>query len=153
MASVQYKQIKEMYKNSSLHSLADQYHYREMVCRRRALKWYNLVRWLNFIFGDLSCKYGTSITRIAIWMIVVIMGFAYIFHLLQNIDYYNAHYFLNYMDSLYFSLVTYTTVGYGDLHVVGDFRILAGIEAIIGITLTSLFTVIVARKIIRDLSR
>lgn len=150
LASIQYKQIKQMYKNSSLHSMADDYQYREMVCKRRALKWYNPVRWLNFVFGDLSCKYGTSVTRIAFWMIFFVCGFAWIFHHLQNIRYYEKPFDLSYLDSLYFSLVTYTTVGYGDLHMVGPFRILAGIEGIIGITITSLFTVIVARKIIRD---
>jgi hypothetical protein len=149
-AGVEYKQIKEMYKNSSLHSQADYYHYRGMVCRRRAMKWYNPVRWVSFVFGDLTCKYGTSIARIALWMIAIIFGSAFVFYTLQNIKYYDTPVTLSFLDSLYFSLITYTTVGYGDLHAIGDLRILAGIEAIIGIIITSLFTVIVARKIIRD---
>lgn len=150
IASTVYKQLKDMYKNSSLHSIADKFHYREMVCKRRTLKWHNPMRWLNFIFGDLSCKYGTSISRITFWMIMFIASFAGCFYWLQNVRYYNNTYHLSWFDSLYFSLVTFTTVGYGDLHAIGKFKMLAGLEALTGLVIISLFTVIIARKIIRN---
>lgn len=150
IASVQYKQIKEMYKNSSLHAQADYYHYREMVSRRNSMKWYNPFRWLNFIFGDLTCKYGTSISRILIWIAAIVTGFAGIFWIIQDVLYHNTPTILSFLDSMYFSLITFTTIGYGDIHPIGNYRILAGLEGMIGVILTSLFTVIVARRIIRD---
>lgn len=150
IASVQYKQIKEMYKNSSLHSQADYYHYREMVCRRKTMKWYSPLRWLNLVFGDYSCKYGTSIIRILAWMLITIVGFATFYWLTQDTLYHNTPVVLSYLDSLYFSLITYATVGYGDIHPIGDLRLLSGIEGMLGVILTSLFTVITARRIIRD---
>ncbi len=150
MASVEYKQIKEMYKNSSLHAQADYYHYREMVSRRNSLIWYNPFRWLNFVFGDLTCKYGTSINRILIWILGTIFAFAIIYWNLQNVLYHNSKTVLSFLDSVYFSLITFSTVGYGDIHPVGAYRVLAGLEGMLGVILTSLFTVIVARKIIRD---
>jgi uncharacterized protein YjbI with pentapeptide repeats len=150
LASVQYKQIKEMYKNSSLHSQADTYHYREMVSRRKTLKWYNPVRTMNLLFADLTCKYGTSIVRILLWITGVVIGFAFVYWTMQNVLYHNSPTILSFLDSLYFSLITYATVGYGDIHPIGDYRLLAGIEGMIGVILTSLFTVIVARRIIRD---
>lgn len=149
-ASVEYKQLKDMYKNSSLHPQADEYHYREMVCRRKSSKWYNPVRWLNFVFGDLTCKYGTSPIRILLWMFGAIFGFTWIFYAFQNFMSYAAPIKMAFADCLYFSMVTYTTIGYGDIHPIGYLRFLAGFEGLVGITLTSLFTVIIARRIIRD---
>ena len=51
---------------------------------------------------------------------------------------------------LYFSMVTFTTLGYGDLYPNPGFpRALAGGEAVLGMILMSLFTVVLARKYIR----
>jgi len=150
IASIQYKQIREMYKNSSLHKESDYYHYREMVSRRKQKTMYNPFRALDFIFGDLTSKYGTSIIRIVIWMFMVIAIFTLIFWSLQNVAYHGEQTTLSLVDSLYFSLTTYTTIGYGDFHPLGIYRLFAAIEGLFGIILTSLFTVIVARRIIRD---
>ena len=150
IAGTIYKQLKDMYKNSSLHSQSDKFHYREMVCKRKSLKWHNPKKYLGFIFGDLSCKYGTSISRIAFWITAFILGFAAAFYHLQNVRYYNNTFHLSPFDSIYFSLATFTTVGYGDLHAIGNFKILAGIEALTGLITISLFTVIITKKIIRD---
>jgi hypothetical protein len=51
--------------------------------------------------------------------------------------------------ALYFSAITFTTVGYGDWHPVGWARFFAAAEALSGITIMSAFTVILVRKIIR----
>ena len=56
----------------------------------------------------------------------------------------------SFLDALYFSVVTFTTLGYGDYHAIGYMRYIAAAEAFIGAALTALFTVIVARNIIRD---
>lgn len=50
-------------------------------------------------------------------------------------------------DSLYFSVVTFTTLGYGDFSPGNDFsRLVAGFEALGGFFLTSLFLVTLVRK-------
>jgi hypothetical protein len=51
--------------------------------------------------------------------------------------------------ALYYSAITFTTVGYGDWHPVGLARLFAAVEALSGITIMSAFTVILVRKIIR----
>lgn len=43
--------------------------------------------------------------------------------------------FSNFTEAWYYSLVTFTTLGYGDITLMGDWRILSGIEAINGIML------------------
>ncbi|MCD6427113.1 MAG: pentapeptide repeat-containing protein, partial [Caldisericaceae bacterium] len=52
--------------------------------------------------------------------------------------------------NLYFSIVTFTTLGYGDLHPASTgARIVAGFEAFLGAFLLAYFVVIVSRKIMR----
>lgn len=50
--------------------------------------------------------------------------------------------------SLYFSLVTFTTLGYGDIQPIGMWaRILAGIEAGLGSLLAALLVFVLARSV------
>ncbi len=149
-ASIEYKQIKQLYKNSSLHHIADEYHYREMVSKRKTTNKSNPKRWLNYIFGDLLCKYGTSYTRVFLWSLLIIVFCAFLLNFNKSLLFYNQTVEASFSDSLYFSMVTFTTLGYGDFHAVGLMRFLAGAESFSGAVLMSLFTVIVARHIIRD---
>ena len=149
-AAIEYKQIKEMYKNSSLHQQADDYHYKEMVTKRKSIPLKSPKRWLAYIFGDLLCKYGISYTRVIAWGAIIVVSFALIAHVQKSLLYNNELVQVTFSDTLYFSLVTFTTLGYGDFHAIGPMRFAAGIESFIGASLISLFTVIVARKIIRD---
>ncbi|MBI4975383.1 pentapeptide repeat-containing protein [Candidatus Peregrinibacteria bacterium] len=151
LTSIEYKQIKEMYKNSSLHSVADKYHYREMVAKRKILARNNPVRWLNYFFGDVLCKYGTSFFRVFTFSLIFMAACAVVYlfsgDLLYNNQQLDNLYFL---DSMYFSTVTFTTLGYGDYQAIGAIRFLAAAESFAGVALMSLFTVIIARNIIRD---
>lgn len=149
-ASIEYKQIKEMYKNSSLHEIADHYHYKEMVAKRKIVKLINPARWANYIFGDLLCKYGTSFVRVFLFGIVIVVACAFLFIENKSLQYHSPGTIISFSDALYFSTVTFTTLGYGDFHATGLMRFVAGAESFIGAALMSLFTVIVARRIIRD---
>ena len=149
-ASIEYKQIKEMYKNSSLHSIADYYHYKDMVSKRKMKKEYTLNRFFNYIFGDLLCKYGTSFVRVMLWSGIVILTCAFFLMKNNSLLYQNTPGDTNFLDALYFSVVTFTTLGYGDYHAIGYMRYVAAAEAFLGAALMALFTVIVARSIIRD---
>lgn len=151
LASIEYKQIKEMYKNSSLHEIADEYHYKEMVAKRKIVSLLYPSRWANYIFGDLLCKYGTSFMRVFFSGIIVIVVCAFLFLENNSLQYHSANgVAISLADALYFSTVTFTTLGYGDFHATGLMRFAAGAESFIGAALMSLFTVIVARRIIRD---
>lgn len=149
-ASIEYKQIKEMYKNSSLHSYADKYHHKEMVAKRKTDPIKNPIRALNYIFGDLLCKYGTSFIRVMFWSIIFMIACALAYQIGDSILFQNSPTHTTFADAMYFSIVTFTTLGYGDYHAVGWVRFLAASESFIGAALMALFTVIVARHIIRD---
>ena len=52
-------------------------------------------------------------------------------------------------DVLYFSTVTFTTVGYGDISPLGWVRVISSLEAIWGVVLVSAFVVSLARRLYR----
>lgn len=151
LAALEYKQIKEIFKNSNLHDIADKFHYKGMVSKRKTYKKTNPLRWTNYIFGDLLCKYGTSLIHVLIGTLIVIAICAFLYTLNDSLLFnYQSIKNPSFWDSLYFSLVTFTTLGYGDFHAIGIMRFVAGFESFIGACMMSLFTVIMARKIIRD---
>jgi hypothetical protein len=47
------------------------------------------------------------------------------------------------------SVITFTTLGYGDVHPIGYSRIVASVEAIFGIFMTALFIFVFTRKMLR----
>ncbi|MBU1992324.1 MAG: pentapeptide repeat-containing protein [Patescibacteria group bacterium] len=149
LATIQYRKLKEIFRNSNLHHIADRFHYREMVCRRKIMPPWSPLRWADFIFGDLLFKYGSSFWSILMWMGVTMLVFGFAFsseairstHTGQMGDLWHG---------IYFSIVTFTTLGYGDWHPLGSFQYVAAAEAILGAVLIALFTVVAARKLIRD---
>jgi len=56
--------------------------------------------------------------------------------------YYREGCFSDFRTSIYFSLVTYATVGYGDVVLNAQYRMLGGVEALVGILMMSWSTAI-----------
>ena len=53
------------------------------------------------------------------------------------------------VNNAYFALITFTTIGYGDIKPVGGFiQIVAGLEGLSGVLLMSLFLVTAAKKVL-----
>ncbi len=100
---------------------------------------------IEFLLADLTCVYGTNWKRpIILWIFIVLLVFPLLYFITKTVP--NAYDFLSCM---YFSIVTATTLGYGDLHPVGIGRILASIEAIFGTYMWAVFLVVFARKYMR----
>ena len=70
-------------------------------------------------------------------LLIIVAGWMIFAHLLEIMVwavFYNfAHAMPNIHDAFYFSAVTYTTVGYGDLVLPAEWRLLGGVEALNGI--------------------
>ncbi len=50
---------------------------------------------------------------------------------------------------IYFSTVTFTTLGYGDLRPLGRLRVAAAVEAALGAIMMAMLTVVYARRFLR----
>lgn len=77
-----------------------------------------------------------------LWMLVYLVLFLTLLHASQCTLWAIAYYFNPYITDLssfeqaiYFSLITFTTIGYGDVTINSEWRILAGLEAVNGIML------------------
>jgi uncharacterized membrane protein len=87
------------------------------------------------------------------WLFIVVAAWMVLLHLLE-VSVWAAFYLwqgemADLLSSLYFSAVTYTTTGYGDIVLKDDWRILSGVEALTGILMcgwsTGFFMAIVSR--------
>lgn len=94
---------------------------------------------------DCTCKYGTSWEHILLVWFSVVLAFALIFFVCGGVD--DAP---GFFQNLYFSLVTATTVGYGDYQPnPGWPQLAAGLEAALGSFCWAAFVVVFARKYMR----
>jgi len=91
-------------------------------------------------FLYISCDYGRSFSRYLLWVFIFIVGYAATYWELMGITP---------VDSLYFSIVTFATVGYGDIlpHTPVE-KILVISEIIVGYLMGGLLIAILAKRVI-----
>lgn len=91
---------------------ADHYFYLHMVAERRQKSWYDPRRWLELLFVDVTCAYGTSWQRIIITWSVVILVSTLIFWqgngIVRCVD---GQVTKSFWQSLYFSIMTFVSLG------------------------------------------
>jgi uncharacterized protein YjbI with pentapeptide repeats len=88
-----------------------------------------------FVFG-----YGEKPLRVALVSGSVMLAYAAMYTLCHVLDEPGI------VTALYFSIVTFTTLGYGDLKPRYEFRLLAASEAVIGLLLSGMFLFTLARR-------
>lgn len=136
------RKAKKIYEELGNREESDYYFYREMEARRKQKKWF--IRYpeilVQYIFG-----YGTAWGRVLFTWFVVVFGLAFWFWRGKGVVETDSLW-----ENIYFSIVTATTLGYGDCHPTpGFFQGLASFEAIFGSFMWAVFVVIFARKFMR----
>lgn len=103
----------------------------------------------EYLLVDFTCKYGTDWKRpIYLWGIAILVVFPLLYFLGNGIISPNDH--VGFWESMYFSIVTATTLGYGDLQPKpGIFCLLAAVEAIFGMFMWAIFLTVLAHKYMR----
>ena len=102
------------------------------------------------------CKYGESPMRLALWVLGVVIVFALAYYpsplgfikldgVVWNDGLFSLH---NAMAALHFSLITFATLGYGDIYP-GDAwaQVYTCVEVMAGYALLGVFVALVARKL------
>ncbi len=130
------------------------YHRGKIMGRMQMRRWSQDWIWSKLV--DLLCGYGEQVSRVILFALLVILGCGMLYFFLgvkgpdglagyrpgagvrQNLG--------DFLLSLYYSVVTFTTLGYGDFVPAGWSRGVAAIEAFIGAFSISLFVVVFVRK-------
>lgn len=109
--------------------------------------------WGEFLFGRLVFGYGERPWRpllIGLGMILLWAVFFWVGGVVAPVANAGSPEIVHgWWQSLYFSIVTFTTLGYGDLRPPEHLRLLAATEAFLGAALMALFIVALARKFTR----
>lgn len=160
-----YEQSEEIYRNlrkaaeaAGIYSLSGRFARKELIMRRKQYDKYSQQRLVSKAV-DLFCGYGESPFNVIAFSLILIFVCAILFFILgvrspdgiiqfslNNGFYQNLNYFFS---SVYFSVVTFTTLGYGDIQPVGLSRLVAAIEAFVGSFALALYVVVFVQKTTR----
>lgn len=160
-----FEQAEEIYRDLRKHSeqegifiLSGNFIQKELTMRRMQMPPLSLKRITSKIV-DLFCGYGEDPLRIVGISMLMIL-FCAILYTFTGLNYqgvylaYSAEQtatenFYFFLSSLYYSVVTFTTLGYGDFTPVGISRAIAAIEAFTGSFTIALFVVVFVKKMTR----
>ena len=127
----------------------------ERVMRRMQLRPFSS-EWLWSKLLDMLCGYGENAARVINFsgLIIFLSASIYFFcglngshgKLIFNEQFTFLENSSQFFECLYFSVITFTTTGYGDFSPVGFSRVMAAIEAFTGAFSISLFMVVFVRK-------
>jgi len=159
------KQAEEIYRDLRKHAehegmfcLAGYLIQKELTMRRLQLPPYSIKRFISKMV-DIFCGYGEAPLRIIGLSLTIILVCAFIYSF-TGLNYNGTTQAVNtglplkenialFWSSLYYSVVTFTTLGYGDFTPVGISRAIAAAEAFIGSFTIALFVVVFVKKMTR----
>ncbi len=144
-----YRDLKRYFISSGMYNDASWASFKEKTMERIALKRKVDMSYFPSQIMNILCGYGEKPYRIVSSSLLTILLFALAYFHFNAIESSTAPaYSLRWSDYIYYSAITFTTVGYGDFipkpH--GCLRLLAASEAFMGVFLTGLFIFTLARK-------
>jgi len=160
-----FEQAEEVYRDLRKHSelegiftLSGDLIQKELTMRRMQMPKHSLKRLTSKVV-DLFCGYGEAPLRI-VGISMLLILFSAILYTFTGLNYQGeylvysstqtaAENFDFFLSSLYYSVVTFTTLGYGDFTPIGISRAIAAIEAFTGSFTIALFVVVFVKKMTR----
>jgi hypothetical protein len=163
-----YRQIKRNYQEAGDYHTAGRFFIREMECQRAQMSirtpanpkasGYQRLLWWGMYHG---AGYGEWPGRIIISAMAFVLFFAFLHayvcgfsdgvhgvHVGPGIDWIpSVEGFWAFMSAVYFSMVTFTSLGYGDIHPINGYgRAAASVEVFVGVLTMSLILVTIVRR-------
>ncbi|MFT5690873.1 MAG: voltage-gated potassium channel Kch [Oceanicoccus sp.] len=153
-----FRSLRKSAEQQGLYALGGDYIRRELTMRRYCYPLFSIDR-LKSKGVDIFCGYGESPGNVVIFSLALIFVCACMYFVL-GLNFENQILVLdthktffengrNFLMSLYFSTVTFTTLGYGDVTPVGGARAVAALEAFAGGFTLALFVVVFVKKMTR----
>ena len=153
-----YRDLRKHSEHEGIFTLSGYFIQKELTMRRLQLPRYSVKRMLSKVV-DVFCGYGEAPLRIIGLSMIIILLCAFIYGFTglsyngtvmsvsaqQSVEQ-NISFLLS---SLYYSVVTFTTLGYGDFTPVGISRAVAAFEAFTGSFTIALFVVVFVKKMTR----
>ncbi len=153
-----YRDLRKHAEHEGIFSLSGDFIQKELTMRRMQLPKYSRKRLVSKMV-DIFCGYGEAPLRIIGLSIAIIIFCAGIYTftglnyqgeiLSYNHQLTTSENFSLFLSCLYYSVVTFTTLGYGDFTPVGLSRAVAAMEAFTGSFTIALFVVVFVKKMTR----
>lgn len=153
-----YRDLRKAADREGLFAMSGQYIRKELTMRRYQMPRYCLKRIISKTI-DLFCGYGEAPLRVVGFSLILILISAvlYFFSGLQYGDQLQVFSlnndfgtnFMLFLNCIYYSVVTFTTLGYGDFTPIGFSRAIAAFEAFTGSFTIALFVVVFVKKMTR----
>jgi hypothetical protein len=157
-----YEQSEETYRvfrkaaaEDGLTNLVGEFAYKELTMKRKQMPKWSIER-VGSKFVDVFCGYGEKPFNVILFSLMLIFVCAVFYFLLgvnsadgivrfsaENDLYTNIR---SFGATIYFSVVTFTTLGYGDITPYGFARVIATLEAFIGSFALALYVVVFVKK-------
>ncbi len=144
-----YRDLKRYFLSHGMYNDAGWASFKEKTIERLILKKNKDAHYIPSVVMALLCGYGEKPSRIVLSALTAILLYAFVYFLLGAVEYAGSgSYILTWADYIYYSAVTFTTVGYGDFLPKASalFRLLSASEAFLGVFLTGLFIFTLARR-------
>jgi len=153
-----YRDLRKHAEQEGIFTLSGYFIQKELTMRRLQLPRFSIKRILSKLV-DIFCGYGEAPLRIITLSMAIILLCA-IFYTFTGLNYHDTvqaassdlsikENFGLFFSALYYSVVTFTTLGYGDFTPVGISRAIAAIEAFTGSFTIALFVVVFVKKMTR----
>ena len=149
-----YRKLKQAHQRYGDYGKAGEFYYREMECKKKELrtKRFSLDWFKSFGYSFLkhSCGYGEKPLRVLRNWLILIFGFAIAYFFSKSISFSGTSMLEDIFQSIYFSIITFTTLGHGDMQPISNWgRGLVMTEAILGAIFIALFIFVFGRKMMR----
>ena len=145
-----YRGLKQAVQRQGRYDLAGDFYYREMECKKRGTSIQEFRKWVWLHFLSFMCGYGERPWTVIRNSIGCILLFAFLYYISGWIGSSSISTPISFFQSMYFSAITFTTLGYGDIIPTNDLgRGLVMIESFTGAIFIALFIFVFGRKMSR----
>ncbi|MCL1144107.1 ion channel [Shewanella gaetbuli] len=153
-----YRDLRKSADREGLFAMAGDFMRKELIMRRHQMPRWSMERIISKSI-DLFCGYGEAPLRVIGFSLALILvcAICYFFTGLSYDNQIHQFHFSNsiiqnislFFNCIYYSVVTFTTLGYGDFTPIGFSRAIAAIEAFTGSFTIALFVVVFVKKMNR----